>query len=254
MERGVFYILASSPEGRDLAWSSIEGERATWARERESLKLANESLARSLERQDLALAHMREAWDRERELLIEREASAVANLQKQVDFSDGLISVRSVLENIVTTAFPNRSATDALRCYCDDPKFQEYLAIVGADKGFPTANLTKSAKAVYGMLSQTIHGGSAHAPDATAVPQSVLRDKCTLLAMAAIFRFERRDVRFYVGGPSAVLKLPSPPRSASHSPAGSATSSPPKGADAVVAFAAGNNSGNDGEGDARWRR
>ena len=146
MERGVFYILASSPEGRDLAWSSIEGERATWARERETLKLANESLARSLERQDLALAHMREAWDRERELLIEREASAVADLQKQVDFSDGLISVRSVLESIVTTAFPNRSATDALRCYCDNPKFQEYLAIVGADKASPRRTLRRAPK------------------------------------------------------------------------------------------------------------
>ena len=66
----------------------------------------------------------------------------------------------------------------------------------------------------------------------SSVPQSVVHDKCTLYAIAAIFKFERRDVRFYTGGPSSLLKIPSPPRSVVSSAANSAGNSPPKVDDA----------------------
>ena len=196
-------------------------------------------------------------------MLIDRESAAVADLQKQLDFAAGLMTVRSVLEGIVTSAFPGTSATDALRLYCEQPRFQEYLSVVSAASGIPAANLTKSAEAAYRMFSQTTHSGTTHlSSDDTAVPQAVLRDKSTLHAVAAIFKLERRDVRFYAGGPSGVLKLPSPPRSASHSAAASASNSPPKqtseagagsageGADAeaTAAAAAGVASGNGGGG------
>jgi hypothetical protein len=219
MERGVFDILIASPEGRALIWPSIEKERAAWAREREGM-------ARGLEREI-------EAREREREFLIDRESKAIAELQRELDFSNGLVTVRAVLEGIVTSAFPSKSATDALRLYCEQTRLQNYLGEVSTASGISMASLTKSAKGVYGMLSQTIHGGSTHhSSDDTAVPQAVLRDKSTLYAVAAIFRLERRDVRFYAGAPSIVLKLPSPPRSASHSAAASAANSPPKAAEA----------------------
>ena len=262
MERGVFDILVGA-SGQEFIWSSIEKaradvalERAAWAREREALARAREALARALEREI-------EGRDREREMLIDRESAAVADLQKQLDFAAGLMTVRSVLEGIVTSAFPGTSATDALRLYCEQPRVREYLTAVSAASGIPAANLTKSAKAAYGMFSQTIHGGTTHlSTDDTAVPQAVLRDKSTLHAVAAIFKLERRDVRFYAGGPSGVLKLPSPPRSASHSAVASASNSPPKqtseagagsageGADAeaTAAAAAGGASGGGGGG------
>jgi len=262
MERGVFDILVDLPAGRELIWSSIEKERAAWALEREASARereekraawalereasAREREASAREREALARALEREieAWERERELLIERESAAAADLQKQLDFAAGLMTVRSVLEGIVTSAFPSKSATDALRLYCEQPRFQAYLAAVSASSGISVASLTKSAKGAYGMFSQTIHGGTTHlSSDDTAVPQAVLRDKSTLHAVAAIFKLERRDVRFYAGGPSGVLKLPSPPRSASHSAAASASNSPPKPADAIVGEAGAGSAG-----------
>ena len=243
----------TSPAGLALVWPSFEKERAAWALERAAWALEREASARLLEhereaslrereawaREREASLREREAWARERDLLVEREATAVAELKKQVDFSDGLITVRSVLEGIVTSAFPSKSATEALRYYCDRPDFQAYLATVSAASDFSTSSLIKSAKGAYGMLSQTIHGGSTYTTDATAVPQTVLHGKCTLRAVAAIFKFERRDVRFYVGGPSGVLKLPSPPRSASHSAVSSAASSPPRGTGPAIAAGGG---------------
>ena len=255
MERGVFDILVGA-SGQEFIWSSIEKERADWALERAAWAREREALARALEREI-------EGRDREREMLIDRESAAVADLQKQLDFAAGLMTVRSVLEGIVTSAFPGKSATDALRLYCEQPRFQKYLTAVSAASGIPAANLTKSAKAAYRMFSQTTHGGTTHlSTDDTAVPQAVLRDKSTLHAVAAIFKLERRDVRFYAGGPSGVLKHPSPPRSASHSAAASASNLPPKqkseagagsageGADAeaTAAAAAGGASGGGGGG------
>ena len=209
----MFDILVDLPAGRELIWSSIEKERAAWALEREASAREREASAREREALARALEREIEAWERERELLIERESAAAADLQKQLDFAAGLMTVRSVLEGIVTSAFPSKSATDALRLYCEQPRFQAYLAAVSASSGISVASLTKSAKGAYGMFSQTIHGGTTHlSSDDTAVPQAVLRDKSTLHAVAAIFKLERRDVRFYAGGPSGVLKLPSPPR------------------------------------------
>ena len=84
-----------------------------------------------------ALSRERDASSRERALLLEREASAIADLQKEVDFSNGLITVRSALESIVTTAFPSRSVTDALRTFCDDALFQQYLEKSARRRSFP---------------------------------------------------------------------------------------------------------------------
>jgi len=229
MERGVFDLLLASPEGRALIWPSIEKERSAWALEREAWAREREAWARereawAREREVVARGLEREieAREREREFLIDRESKAIAELQRELDFSNGLVTVRAVLEGIVTTAFPSKSATDALRLYCEQSRLQNYLGEVSAASGISMASLTKSAKGVYGMLSQTIHGGSTHhSSDDTAVPQAVLRDKSTLYAVATIFRLERRDVRFYAGAPSIVLKLPSPPRSASQSAAAS---------------------------------
>ena len=201
----MLFSLLVPPHGLERVWSSHEEERAAWALERESFM-------RQLERE-------REAWMRERDLLLEREATAVARLQKQIDFSEGLLTVRSVLESIVASAFPNTPAMEALCCYCNTPNFLAYLAAVSAASDFSTASLVKSAKGA-------IHGGSTHATDATAVPQAVPHDSCTLHAIAAIFMFERRDVRLYLGGrPFRELKLPLPPRPRPPSAASSAASS-----------------------------
>ena len=210
----MYDLIMASPEGVELVWSSLEKERSTRA-----LEFDREREAWSRERE--ALTREREAWTRERELLIDREASAIAELQKQIDFSEGLITVRSMLEGIVTNAFPNKSVTEALRCYCEKKDFVEYLALVSAATNFSTTSLIKSAKGAYGMMSQTVHSGSTHSMEAT-VPQSVVHDKCTLHAIAAMFKFERRDVRFYIGGPSSLLKIPLPPRSVVSSAANSA--------------------------------
>lgn len=213
-------IMASpaSPEGVELVWSSLEKERSTRA-----LEFDREREAWSRERE--AMTREREAWMRERELLIDREASAVAGLLKQIDFSEGLITVRSMLEGIVTNAFPNKSVTEALRCYCEKKDFVDYLALVSAAMNFSTTSLIKSAKGAYGMMSQTVHSGSTHSMEVSTVPQTVVHDKCTLHAIVAMFKFERRDVRFYIGGPSSLLKIPLPPRSVVSSVVSSAANS-----------------------------
>ena len=219
MERGVFDILLASPEGRALiwpivekkralpwgkepAWSSIENERAAWARERETL-------ARLLQREI-------DSRERERAFLVDREATAIAGLHRDLDFSNGLVTVGAALEGIVTYAFPGKPAADALRLYCEQPRFQSYLAAVSAASGISAASLALSAKEAFGTPSQAIHGGGSTrlSADETAAPQAILRDKSAIFAVAAIFRLERRDMRYYVGRPSVVPKLPSPPRSA----------------------------------------
>ena len=158
-------------------------------------------------------------------------ANAIAQLQNKLDFASGLVTVRAALEQIVTSAFPGKTATDALRCFCEAPDFQTYLDAVSAATQHTRGNLTKSAKGAYGMLSGPIHGGSTHS-EGDFVPQAVLSDKCTLYAVAAIFKFTRRDICFYADSPAMPIKLPSPahtpPRSAAPSPA----QSPPKAAEA----------------------
>jgi len=210
-----------------------ESLREGFLRERESFLQDNKDLREGLlreregflrERESLREGFLREreGFSRERNFLIDREALAVATLQKQIDHSEGLITVRAMLERIVTSEFPNRSATDALRNYCEKKDFVEYLDLVGKATNFSTANLIKSAKGAYGMMSNPIHNGSTHSTEVSSFPQSVVHDKCTLHAIAAIFKFERRDVCFYVGGPSSLLKIPSPPRSGANSEANSA--------------------------------
>lgn len=226
MDYEIYSILFPHQQGKELIWSIFEKERSAWKQERESWASERTLILTELNRAHDSCDRLHDLHEKESEMLIERESLVVAELQKQIDFSEGLMSVRSVLEGILTTAFPSKSATDALRLYCEQSNFQSYLADVSKISGFSVGNLTKSAKSVYGMLSQTIHGGStfsADSIDTTTIPQSVLRDKCTLNAVAAIFKFERRDIRFYVGGRGGgILKLPTPPRSSTHSVASSA--------------------------------
>ena len=247
LDRSMYSLLNALPEGAEHVWSFLEKERfakelefdrerKAWAREREGFLQYNKDLREGFlrERESLREGFLREreGFSRERNFLIDREALAVATLQKQIDHSEGLITVRAMLERIVTSEFPNRSATDALRNYCEKKDFVEYLDLVGKATNFSTANLIKSAKGAYGMMSNPIHNGSTHSTEVSSFPQSVVHDKCTLHAIAAIFKFERRDVCFYVGGPSSLLKIPSPPRSGANSEANSeansAGNSPPK--------------------------
>ena len=239
MERAVFAALFDG--GQELLWAALASREselaAALAREREASMREREASMREREFLAEALSRERDASSRERALLLEREASAIADLQKEVDFSNGLITVRSALESIVTTAFPSRSVTDALRTFCDDALFQQYLVKVSEATKFSKASLVKSAKGAYSMLSETVHAGSTHAEDGSAVPQAVLRDKCTLCAVAAVFKYARRDVRFYIGGPAGVLKLPTPEHSTAPSAAGSDAGSPPKAAAASATAA-----------------
>ena len=101
------------------------------------------------------------------------------------------------------------TVTEALRRFCADAHFEAYLEVVSLAAGLSKKSLLKGAAAV---LSETIHAGSTHASVGNAVPQSVLRDKSALYAVAAIFKLSRRDARFYVGSPAGVLKLPLPLR------------------------------------------
>ena len=117
MERAVFSALFDG--GREVLWAALMSEREAWSRERE------------------AWSSEREAWSRERSLLLDREASSIADLQRELDFANGLMNVRSVLESIVTTAFPSRSVTDALRTFCDDALFQQYLEKSARRRSFP---------------------------------------------------------------------------------------------------------------------
>ena len=226
MDYEIYSILfPHHQQGKELIWSIFEKERSAWKQERESWASERTLILTKLNRAHDSCDSLHDLHEKESEMLIERESLVVAELQKQIDCSEGLMSVRSVLEGILTTAFPSKSATDALRLYCEQSNFQSYLADVSKISGFSVGNLTKSAKSVYGMLSQIIHGGSTFSIDSidTTIPQSVLRDKCTLNAVAAIFKFERRDIRFYVGGRGGgILKLPTPPRSSTHSVASSA--------------------------------
>ena len=236
----MYSLLNALPEGAEHVWSFLEKERFAkelefdrerkgflqdnkdlregllreregFLRERESFLQDNKDVREGLLREREGFLREREGFSRERNFLIDREALAVATLQKQIDHSEGLITVRAMLERIVTSEFPNRSATDALRNYCEKKDFVEYLDLVGKATNFSTANLIKSAKGAYGMMSNPIHNGSTHSTEVSSFPQSVVHDKCTLHAIAAIFKFERRDVCFYVGGPSSLLKIPLPP-------------------------------------------
>lgn len=128
MKRAVFAALFDG--GQELLWAALASRESELAREREASMREREFLAEALSRE-------RDASSRERALLLEREASAIADLQKEVDFSNGLITVRSALESIVTTAFPSRSVTDALRTFCDDALFQQYLEKSARRRSFP---------------------------------------------------------------------------------------------------------------------
>ena len=66
-----------------------------------------------------------------------------------------------------------------------------------------------------------------------------MHDKLMLHAVAALFKYARCDVRFYLDIPANELKLPSPARTPPSSSSSSAAPSPPKAAAVVDAVAVG---------------
>jgi hypothetical protein len=218
----MYSLLNALPEGAEHVWSFLEKERFAkelefdrerkkWAREREGFSRERESFLRERESLREGFLREREGFSRERNFLIDREALAVASLKMEIDHSEGLITVRAMLEAIVTRAFPNRSATEALSDYCEKKDFVEYLDLVSKATTFSSANLIKSAKGAYRLISNAVNNGSIHSMEVSSSPRLVIQDECTLLAVSAIFKFERRDVCFYVGGRSSLIKIPLPP-------------------------------------------
>jgi hypothetical protein len=123
MERGHFDTLcAIGVAGCNLIWGIVQREREVWEREREAWGrervLLIEKQALLIEKQALLI--------KTQEMIEEREANAVAVLQRQVDVAHGHITVRTVLEKIGKAAHPKMNATDALCHICDDPKFIAY--------------------------------------------------------------------------------------------------------------------------------
>ena len=244
LERGLLDALfALGAKGCELLWGVVQQEREAWLDKQRAwldkqrlLEREREAWGRECEREREAwldkqrsLEREREAWERERALLLECERAAAAQLQYKLDVALGHTTVRTVLEQIVVAAFPRKNITDALKSFCDDPAFLAYLDLVSEATSFQRVALVKSAKGAYSMLSDTIHNGSTLS-EASDVPQAVLRDKCMLYAVSAIFKFGRRDVRFYLDNPRDALNVPSPARSPLASPAASAVGTPPKAA------------------------
>ena len=211
MERGLFDTLITlGAEGCSHLWGIIQREREMWVEKQLS-------------------------WERERALLIktqemieEREVTAIAVLQRQVDVAHGHITVRSVLKKIGKVAYPKMNATDALNHVCDKDSFIAYMENVSKATHLSARDLLKSAKGAYSTLSSTIHSGSTITKASVNVPEDVMHDKLMLYAVAALFKYAHRDVRFYLDIPTNELKLPSPARSAASSPVTSAATSPPK--------------------------
>ena len=189
----------------------------------------------------------REAWERERELLIEtrkmveeREEDRIAVLQRQIDVARGHITVRSVLEKIGQAAYPHMNATDAINHVCDEVKFGAYLDVVSEFSGLSKRDLLKSAKAAYSSFSATLHSGSTISRACNVIPEDVMHNKLALNAVAALFKYSHRDVHFYLEVPTNELRLPSPTRTAPSSPATtSAATTPPKVAVMVGSLAQG---------------
>ena len=240
MERSLFDALyALGAAGADHLWGLLQHERAAWAEKQ-----------LSWEREHASWERERASWERERALLLgkqdmiaDREADAVAALQHKLDVARGHATARSVLEQIGKAAYPDeKTATVAINRVCNEPKFNAYLDEVSAAMHLSKETLLKSAKGAYGALSETIHSGSTISKAIDVIPEDVMNGKAMLVAVAALFKYARRDVRFYLDLPANELKLPSPGRTpTATSPAPSAATTPPKapaGADVALAATA----------------
>jgi len=165
-----------------------------------------------------------------------------AALQHKLDCALGLMTVRTVLERIardfaasaVAPKAANKSTARALAEFCKQPRFAAYLVAVSAATGVAVTALTEGAEAACGLLSAEIHHGSAGADDSGAVPADVFPNNASMHAVAAIFKFARRDLRLYMLSLSDVPALPTPdstpPQSAPLSAPPTAAPSPPRDA------------------------
>ena len=222
MERDHLDVLfALGDKGCNLIWGVMQREREAWERERALLISERALLIKT------------------QEMIEEREAIAIAVLQRQVDVAHGHITVRTVLEKIGKAKHPKMNATDALNHICEDPKFVAYIEVVSEATHLSARDLLKSAKGAYSALSSTLHSGSTITKASDVVPEDVMHDKLMLHAVAALFKYARRDVRFYLDIPANELKLPSPARTPPSSSGSSAAPSPPKAAALVDAVAVG---------------
>jgi hypothetical protein len=195
-----------------------------------SERASHEREVASLERERASLERERASLEREHAKQAELDRLHSADLQYRLDCAAGLLSARSVMEKIARAFAPAKTVTTALEEYCDHAAFRAYLASVSSLLVIPQEDLHRCARAAYSTLSQTLHHGST-LPDADAdrsLPRSIVADKCMLAAICAIFRFARRDARFYVNDFRDVPELPAPAHSRQASPSPSAPGTPPQ--------------------------
>ena len=219
MNSAVVRALAATP---DLLWGLVESELAAHAE-------AKESWARE-----------RLGWERERLVADALARAEYAALQHKLDCALGLMSVRTVLEqvgrefaaSVGASQASKKSSSRALSEFCKQPRFVAYLVAVGAATGIADMALTEGAQSAYGLLSAEIHHGSAGAGGSDAVPADVFPNNAVMYAVAAIFKFARRDLRLYALSLRDVPALPTPectpPQSAPSSATPTAAPSPPR--------------------------
>ena len=191
-----------------------------------------------------ALAAALAAQARELVLTQALATSEYAALQHSLDIARGLLSVRAVLEQIAfdfsaqakSPREAKRSTTESLSEFCKQPAFVEYLKTVSGATLIKADKIAAAADMAYSLLSASIHNGIDSAISGEVhVPSAVFPNSVTMIAVSAIFKFSRRDVRLYVHS-TDVPSLPSParspsqsaPASASPSASPSATASPSK--------------------------
>ena len=216
MNLEVVNLLASAPA---VLWGLVDSE----------ISVLKAALADS----KAALADSKAANARELTLVQVLAANEYAALQHSLDMSRGLLSVRAVLEQIAfdfmslakSSRAGRRSTTEALSDFCRQPAFVAYLKTVSQATQIQVDKIADAANAAYSLLSASIHNGIASATNADVrVPSEVFPNAVTMVAVSAIFKFSRRDVRFYVQS-SDVPVLPSPERTPTQSAPTSACTS-----------------------------
>ena len=239
MNLEVVTLLVSSPPA---LWGLIDSEVSSLKAALADGKAALADGKAALAGAHAAHAHAEAAHARELALTQALAASEYAALQHALDVARGLLSVRAVLEQIAfdfasratSPRAARRSTTEALRDFCQQPAFLLYLKTVSRVTHIKVDKIAEAADAAYSLLSASIHNGVGSASYADVhVPSDVFPNSVTMVAVSAIFKFSRRDVRLYVNS-SDVPALPSPertpPQSAPTSALASASSSAPASA------------------------
>jgi len=213
---------AALADGRSALVAALADGRSALADSRSALADSRSALAAALATQARALA-----------LTQALATSDYAALQHSLDVARGLLSVRAVLEQIAfdfsaqakSPRAARRSTTEALSDFCRQPAFVAYLDAVSRATQIKADKIAAAADSAYSLLSASIHNGVASASYADVhVPSDVFPNAVTMVAVSAIFKFSRRDVRLYVHS-SDVPALPSPARTPPQSAPASAAAS-----------------------------